>query len=280
MLLELFTIHHRQDPQLQVLRRHFTPIQVGSAIADTSLGIMRDDTLGRLSARNRNYCELTAFDEIAQRSRADYIGVMHYRRVFTAPKPLRRWSTKAKFRIDALQNTVGLRRKPAKFVMHVKIRSAKALDAEACRLKNYLSDTCGQFDLITPVADKYPGISVREHYAKAHPVGPFDRFLALLETMHPQLKPYVQSLDQQESHFFFNMFIMRRDLFLLYWQMLSSTLLALETELDLRSFDTYQARVFGFLAERFMGIFVRFAVAEMSARTAELPVAKCLLEQP
>ena len=88
MSIQLFTIHHRCDPQLETFRRNFLPLQVGCALADTDLGILRDDRYGQLSANNRNYCELTAFDEISRSAHADYVGVMHYRRMFTVPKPL------------------------------------------------------------------------------------------------------------------------------------------------------------------------------------------------
>ena len=78
MSIQLFTIHHRCDPQLETFRRNFLPLQVGCALADTDLGILRDDRYGQLSANNRNYCELTAFDEIARSAHASWkIRVAH-----------------------------------------------------------------------------------------------------------------------------------------------------------------------------------------------------------
>ena len=74
------------------------------------------------------------------------------------------------------------------------------------------------------------------------------------------------------------MFIMRRKLFTRYWQILYSTLAALQQEIDLKLLDTYQERVFGFLAERFMAIFVRYICAMDGARSAHLPIAVCNLE--
>lgn len=70
----------------------FLPVQVGAAISDVNLGIQRDDQVNdkqcdNISAKNKNYCELTALywawkniKKIYPNIR--YIGLCHYRRYF------------------------------------------------------------------------------------------------------------------------------------------------------------------------------------------------------
>lgn len=278
MSLQLFTVHHRRDPQLEIFRRHFLPLQVGCALTETDLGILRDDLHGQLSASNRNYCELTAFDEIARSAHADYVGVMHYRRMFTAPKPLTLMSKDAEYRFRVLRHRLGLSSKPVERHVRIKISSPEMLETEARALSNYLRRACGHVDIITPLAVKYHGMTLREQYARAHPVTAYDRFLQLLSEMHPQLAPFIDTIENSHSYYLFNMFVMRRELFARYWEILFSTLFALQQEIDLQLLDTYQARVFGFLAERFMAIFLRYVCAIEGARSAHLPIAECILE--
>lgn len=45
--LQLFTVHHQRDPQLEIFRRNFLPLQVGCALTETDIGILRDDQNGQ-----------------------------------------------------------------------------------------------------------------------------------------------------------------------------------------------------------------------------------------
>ena len=64
MDLDLFTIHHKEDVNIGVMQKHFTPMQVGCALSKIDLNIRRDDAFGTISHKNPNYCELTAFDDL------------------------------------------------------------------------------------------------------------------------------------------------------------------------------------------------------------------------
>ncbi len=61
----------------------YMPIQCGKAISDLDLGIQGDDTGENISAKNPNYCELTALYWAWKNLKdVDYIGLCHYRRYF------------------------------------------------------------------------------------------------------------------------------------------------------------------------------------------------------
>lgn len=57
------------------------PIQVGAALTEQKLSECRDDIGDNISAKNRNYSELTATYWAAKHAISDYIGIYHYRRV-------------------------------------------------------------------------------------------------------------------------------------------------------------------------------------------------------
>jgi len=58
------------------------PIQVGAALTDNVIAAIRDNQGDNISAKNRNYCELTASYYLWKNRMAEYKGLCHYRRVF------------------------------------------------------------------------------------------------------------------------------------------------------------------------------------------------------
>ena len=58
------------------------PIQVGADLTDKVITKLRDNEGDNISAKNRNYCELTATYYAWKNSSADYKGLCHYRRIF------------------------------------------------------------------------------------------------------------------------------------------------------------------------------------------------------
>lgn len=61
----------------------YTPIQVGKALSDINLGYLGDDKGDNISAKNKEYCELTAiYWAWKNLTNVDVIGLCHYRRYF------------------------------------------------------------------------------------------------------------------------------------------------------------------------------------------------------
>lgn len=70
------------------LLHHFTlpsyirPIQVGADLTEQTIASLQDNSGENISAKNRNYCELTATYYAWKHSHASYKGICHYRRIF------------------------------------------------------------------------------------------------------------------------------------------------------------------------------------------------------
>jgi len=58
------------------------PLQVGAVFAEEVIASLRDNEGENISAKNRNYCELTATYALWKNHQAKYKGLCHYRRIF------------------------------------------------------------------------------------------------------------------------------------------------------------------------------------------------------
>ena len=83
--IQVFQAKCHVDRPLQHLGQnpsYVYPIQVGADLTDKIISKLRDNTGENISAKNCNYCELTATYYAWKNSRAAYKGLCHYRRVF------------------------------------------------------------------------------------------------------------------------------------------------------------------------------------------------------
>lgn len=105
-------------------------------------------------------------------------------------------------------------------------------------------------------------------YAHAHHAVDLDTTRAILAERHPDFLPAFDSVMRSTRGHRFNMFVMRRPLFDEYSAWLFDVLFELERRLDISSYSPYDARVFGFVAERLLDIYL----LTRGIPFAELPV--------
>lgn len=216
----------------------YLPIQVGAA-GKESLGWQRDDEGENISAKNPNYCELTALYWAWKNLEADYIGLCHYRRYFVL-------------------HTLSARMKEKRYrILH---------------RQNY-EQLLKQYDVILPKKQtvSIDGIkmSLYQHYEKSHHIEDLKRAKKILLMRYPEYKETFAQVMSQEYVYFCNMFVMPFQLFREYCSWLFSILFSLEKNIDITAYDVYQARIFGFLAERLFNVWL----AQQNLKICEIPVA-------
>lgn len=200
----------------------YMPIQVGCALRNDDFGYEKDNSSDdNISDKNASFCELTALYNIWKSEKyqgIEYIGLSHYRRYFSGKEI----SFKNK-------NILG--------------------EKEALKL---LED----FDVVVPKKRNYYIESVYNHYKNAH----FEKDLIEVSNIIKELYPsYTHNFDvvmKGKKLHLFNMFIMKKELFDNYLQWLFSILFELEKRLDISDYDTYQARIFGFMSERLWNVWL------------------------
>ncbi len=196
----------------------YLPVHVGAA-GKESLGYVRDDTGDNISGKNVNYCELTGLYWAWKNLEADYVGLAHYRRHFSARRHLKA---------------------DRRFVITEK------------ELRQVLSGT----DVVLPVKRNYFIETNYSQYVHAHHKEDLDLTRQILSEKYPRfVRSYDESMKRTSGHRF-NMFIMKREYFDAYCAWLFDILFELEKRLDISSYSAYDARVFGFVSERLLDVWI------------------------
>ncbi len=198
----------------------YLPLHVGAAGKD-DLGYTRDDSGDNISLKNPNYCELTGLYWAWKNLDADYIGLCHYRRYFT--------------------------KKEAHSIEGKRSEILSAADWE--RLLS-------AHPVIVPGRRKYYIETNRSHYNHAHPAIGLDETEVIIREKYPAYEAAFQDVMQKTSAHMFNMFVMRRDHFDAYMTWLFDILFALEQRVDTTGWDTFQQRIYGFVSELLLDVWL------------------------
>ena len=217
----------------------FLPIHVGAAISNMELGIQRDDQLNgascdNISDKNRSFCELTAIYWAWKNIKKiypdlQYIGLNHYRRFFSfnekrvtgsgIPKDVRNIS-QYKFDMSLVESS---------------LKSNKVITTPKAHLKTSLA---GSYEHCLNSSDlRIIHDIVRDDYPE---------FLSTFNDVY------------LGKNFFYdcNMFIMPWDEFDSYCEWIFGILFKAEKLIDISNYDTYQKRIYGFLAEHLWTVWV------------------------
>lgn len=244
-IVKIFLSYHRDTVRLH--NQILTPIHVGRAIAAPSTfeslaDIIGDDTGDNISTKNKTYCELTAQYWAWKNCDADYIGFMHYRRHLC-------FNTQKKFS----ENQFGV-------VVY------EHINPEYIR-QNFLDET-SIYNLATTsdvlIAKKWDVTSVGsqnnfDHYSRSDSklhVNDYQKALQILLEKFPDFASDVDAYNNATTGFYTNMFVMKKEIFADYNEWLFTILFALEKQLDISHYDQQEARVFGYISEWLLGIYI------------------------
>ena len=196
----------------------YLPVHVGAA-GKESIGYQRDDEGENISEKNPHYCELTGLYWAWKNVDADYIGLAHYRRHFSNGK-------------------------------HFVEKKKRVIDKQGMELK--LQNT----DILLPKPRNYWIETNYSQYAHAHHAIDLKVTKKILKEKYPKyIKAWNISMKKTTGHRF-NMFVMRKDLFDKYCTWLFDILFELEKRLDISTYNQNDSRVFGFVSERLLDVWI------------------------
>ena len=197
----------------------YLPLQVGRALHG-DLGFTGDHTGDNISAKNPTFCELTGLYWGWKNLHADCIGLCHYRRHF---------------------GKKGFGDKWGRLLTSPQARALMELhDVVLPKKRNYFIET------------NYA------QYVHAHHREDLEVTRAILEEDYPDyLVAFDGVMHCSTTGHRFNMFLMRRNVLEDYCRWLFDVLFKLEERLDISQYSDYDKRVFGFVAERLLDVWLQ-----------------------
>ena len=195
----------------------YLPVRVGAEGKD-DCGYTPDNIGENISFKNENYCELTGLYWAWKNLSCEYLGLAHYRRHFTMLK-----GTKDRRDVLSLDQARGL-----------------------------LSNV----DVILPIKRNYWIETNYQQYVHAHHMEDLDETRKIISEKYPEyIEAYDKSMKKTTGHRF-NMFIMKKELADAYCSWLFDILFELEKRLDISTYNDNDKRVFGFVAERLLDVWL------------------------
>lgn len=205
----------------------YSPLYVGSSrlpSSDRKIGWEYDDTCSKhISNKNGSYCELTGLYWIWKQSHEDIVGLVHYRRFFQSPSD------------------------PTSPISEQEIRSI---------LQSHDCIVASDYPCSSPRNNEL--ISTGEQYRLVHSSSDLVQLSLVLKRFFPAYHKSFLDLSIHRNTFApCNMIICSKKLLNEYATWLFKVLSHLEKRIDpITGRNQYQQRVFGFLAERLLNVFI------------------------
>lgn len=214
----------------------YCALQVG-AEGKEKYGYLRDNIGNHISGKNANYCELTGLYWIWKNTDDSYKGLVHYRRYFGR---------------NNYSNKI----------------------SDICSYE-YLLNCLKSVDIVLPYVEYFKQNAKEEILLHCCTEEIFDKLRQIIETKYPD---YIETYDRyfnENKASLFNMLFCKREIFDAYCEWLFSILFVLEKQVDLAKLNTYQQRLYGFLSERLLNVWViknKLVVKHLPVIHMELPV--------
>lgn len=214
MNIKLYVVAHKPYPM--PTDDIYVPMGVGAARQTYEVS---DATGDNIAKKNPHYCELTGLYWIWKNADADYLGLVHYRRHFTAGlKSSDKWKR------------VATRR----------------------RLERALNKA----DIVLPSQRHYVIETSWSQYAHAHHEADLIKTREIIGELCPEYLPCFDAVMKRTHGHRFNMLVMKKEALDAYCSWLFPILFRLEERLDISDYSSNDARVFGFVGERLLDVWL------------------------
>ena len=245
MKVKIIVCCHKED-----IFKHsdvYMPLHVGKALSDMNLGILEDNTGDNISNKNDSYCELTGMYWAWKNLKGiDYIGLCHYRRYFDFNHLGRKVFPLSTIKTEMFN----------KLNLDISKEAEKWLKKGGCILAKA----------------NHQHTSLFTHYCEGHYSEDIKVLGDIIRDTLPRkfFQAYIDILIKSNRFSPYNMFVMDWNTFDQYCNWLFNLLGNVENIIDISHYSPHQKRVFGYLAERLLNLYVH---AEQ-LKVMQVPVLK------
>lgn len=217
--ISIYVVTHKNINHKIKLKNYYY-IGVGSN-KDINADVFDNDGEDNISNKNNNYCELTAQYWIWKNDNSDIVGLCHYRRFF--------------------YNSY------LSFFYNLYLKS------------NKIEKILNNYDIIVPkkFCVKNEKINtIYEQYCDQHYKKDIDNVREIIKSKYYNYLKAFDTLMNSSDLRLFNMVITSKKIFDEYSEFLFGVLFELEKITDLSEYNNYQKRIYGFLGERLINVFL------------------------
>lgn len=219
------------------LPQNYQTLLVGANKNQNPDNYLADNTGDNISNKNKSFCELTGLYWIWKNTSDEKVGLSHYRRYFSNYHQRKQLDLAVLFR-------------------------GKATPVSTASLDQDLAHV----DWIVSQPERSGDGTIGENFAKYHHAKDLEITRKVLKEKYPE---FVTAFDQtlaSERGSFYNMFYTSREQLNSYCDWLFDILFEVEKKVDISSYSDYQQRLFGFLSERLLNVYLRSKDLKVSYR--------------
>lgn len=232
-------ISYHKDSEI-IESQIMTPIHVGAKNSNINLPMLRDDKGLNISDKNDKYCELTAQYWAWKNLDADFYGFMHYRRHFVFKD--------IKYYYDD--------GRPVSYkCINKKYKEKIGLNDDA------IYECVNGVELILPLAvdtSSWGAMSNEIQFScleNLHAID-FDMVCKTVIELYPDYQEAVQEFRMGHYAFWYNMFVMKKEIFIEYSEWLFRILESSERKINFAEYNQQETRILAFMAERLLSIYL------------------------
>ena len=252
----IFVLYYKEG-HLITNNNLYYPLMAGNVMVNSTAPWLGDDTGDNISAKNRYYSELTGIYWAWKNTSFPIYGFCHYRRFFTC-KPISLMDKIKQFARHPFN-----RNKSCGLIYTSDIEKYKNLIISYEEIEQILAE----YDVILPVQRQFK-YSTEEHYIRYHRKEDLQTVRNILKDNYPDFLDSFNKVMSSNTMYANNMYILKQadsNSFNSWW---FSILFEFEKRTDLSIYQSYQQRIFGFMAERLLTVWFR----HHSLKIKELPV--------
>lgn len=226
--MTMYVITHKHF-DYQKLGDGYTPLLVGANKNANPDNFLQDNDGENISSKNPSFCELTGLYWIWKNRKDQTVGLSHYRRYFS------NYTTFNQLFFNVLVKGKG----------GVSPISVSQLD-------NLLES----YDWIVAKPQLCGIGTLWEQFARFHHENDMVTVQKVIAELSPEYIPAFKHVMNQKRASFYNMFYTNKTELDNYACWVFSILFEVEKRVDISTYDTYQQRLFGFLAERLFNVWL------------------------
>lgn len=237
MKIEIYIATHKEYSFPAI--PEYIPIHVGKKRSSDDFGIIGDDKGDNISELNESFCELTALYWIWKNSSAQIVGLVHYRRYLQGFN--KGYCFKGK---NILSRDDILEQVEPNTVIVVNPRWLRS--------------------------GYKPFVSIKENFYSSHYRKDWELLKNLIATKYPEYYSAFEVVESRKRMSGANMMVCNKKIFDEYCSWLFGILFELSNQINFEEYDSYQKRVFGFLSERLLNVYLEKNRNFLNIRYAKL----------